>query len=430
MNHLILFTDQESVRCHYIASFLFEKVLGLKLHFSTNKQSFHQSHFIKLNYSNQNLPCDLQIVPHQIIFEKNIQQIPIQVADFKGLPCFFKTSDNPIPFDILGASFYLLSRYEEYLPHKKDQYGRFAIEQSLAYKHHFLQIPLIDQWMQVLKKQIIQTHQNAIFQTPTFQFHPTYDIDMAYSYRGKSFFKNLIGFGRDLIQGKINQCHNRLNVLFKNKKDPFDSFNYLDELHTKFKLNPIYFFLLSQGGKLDKNIPPTRKIMQILIKHTQSKYQVGIHPSMSSHKKISILQKEIQHIKTNKSRQHYIHFTLPKTFQNLIQLGISNDYSMGYGSSNGFRASTSFSHQWFDLSKNKVCDLTLHPFCFMECNSFYEQHHTAQQASEEMLDYYQKIKKVNGQYIMIWHNFSLGDESIWQGWQAAYHQFLTTISFK
>ena len=40
-------------------------------------------------------------------------------------------------FDVFSASFYLVSRYEEYLPYVKDMYERFQAENSLAYKHNF-----------------------------------------------------------------------------------------------------------------------------------------------------------------------------------------------------------------------------------------------------------------------------------------------------
>ena len=71
------------------------------------------------------------------------------------IQAFFK-SEGDYPFDIFSAVFYLLSRYEEYLPHKKDMYGRYAHENSLAFKEGFLNLPLINIWLEdfknVLKK--------------------------------------------------------------------------------------------------------------------------------------------------------------------------------------------------------------------------------------------------------------------------------------
>ena len=52
----------------------------------------------------------------------------------------------------LQQSFFLLSRYEEYLPHSKDQYGLYAHENSIAYKEGFLHQPLINIWLEDFRK--------------------------------------------------------------------------------------------------------------------------------------------------------------------------------------------------------------------------------------------------------------------------------------
>ena len=61
-----------------------------------------------------------------------------------------------VDFDIFGAAFYLISRYEEYLPHTKDNHHRYLAYQSLAYQQHFLELPLVNIWAVELKK-VIET---------------------------------------------------------------------------------------------------------------------------------------------------------------------------------------------------------------------------------------------------------------------------------
>ena len=154
--------------------------------------------------------------------------------------------------------------------------------------------------------------------------------------------------------------------------------------------------------------------MQQLIKQHAEKYSIGIHPSWASGDDDSLLEKEIKTLesatgkKITASRQHYIRFTLPHTFRRLIAAGITDDYSMGYGSINGFRASVASSFYWYDLEKEKQTDLLLLPFCFMEANSFFEQKYLPQRAYEEMMHYYNVVKAVNGTLITIWHNNFLG----------------------
>ena len=82
---------------------------------------------------------------------------------------------------------------------------------------------------------------------------------------------------------------------------------------------------------------------------------------------------------------------------------------------------------WYDLEKEEQTYLLLYPFCYMEANSFFEQKQTPQQALEEMLQYYQTVKSVNGTLITIWHNTFLGTDELYKGWRDAYYQFFNHV---
>ena len=199
-------------------------------------------------------------------------------------------------------------------------------------------------------------------------------------------------------------------------------------------MHPRYFFLVAEKtGKYDRNILPGETALQVLIKHHADKYNIGIHPSWQSGDDPSLIKKEIEtieHIATIKvtaSRQHFIRFTLPQTFRHLINAGIKEDFSMGYGSINGFRASVASPFHWYDLEKEETTYLLLYPFCYMEANSFHEQKQTPQQALEEMRSYRNEVKKVNGTLITIWHNTFLGTDNLFNGWREVYAQFVREI---
>jgi hypothetical protein len=84
---------------------------------------------------------------------------------------------------LLAAIFFLLSRYEEYHPHQKDMYGRYAHEASIAYQHNFLKIPLINLWLKI--SETLAQKDPSLDSRPSFRFEPTYDIDLAWSYKAK-----------------------------------------------------------------------------------------------------------------------------------------------------------------------------------------------------------------------------------------------------
>ena len=178
---------------------------------------------------------------------------------------------------------------------------------------------------------------------------------------------------------------------------------------------------------------PSEIAVQTIIKQHAEKYAVGVHPSWLSGDDPYLIKEEkerIEHITTTKvtsSRQHYIRFTLPQTFRQLIDAGIKEDFSMGYGSINGFRASVASPFYWYDLEKEVATNLLLYPFCYMEANSFYEQKFSPAEALEEIRHYYNAVKAVDGTIITIWHNTFLGTDEKFKGWREVYRQFVEEI---
>jgi hypothetical protein len=427
LNSILLYTKSYSARQAYVFDFIFREIYGVNFEVLTSASAFAQGEGFKINYSEEGLPADLQIMPHGLLFELDIAAQTISVVQWQGLPVFFQTSVSQVPFDLFSAVFYLLSRYEEYLPYTPDEFQRFPHTASVAFKQHFLHLPLADLWLKELKELMLKSEPDLQFRRNKFHFTPTYDIDIAYSYSGKGMVRNLAGAVQDIGRADLKSIKNRSAVLRGALQDPYDSYAFLDDLHARYKLQPVYFFLAGNNGKLDKNLPFESVVMQHLFARISSRYEVGIHPSFQSHDNKTILKDEIAKIPTGKSRQHYIRFQLPQTFRNLLELGIKEEYSMGYGSINGFRAGTSFSFLWFDLEKNETTDLRLFPFCFMECNSFFEQHYSAAQAAEELNRYLETVRQVDGHLISIWHNFSLGTDPLWEGWRLVYEEFLAKL---
>jgi Family of unknown function (DUF7033) len=433
---VILFSRIVTPRLQYIAGFIGNEITGKGIKLTSSLDDFNDYKGIRVNYSNEKLTDDdIWIKPHGLLFENGISEQKIDCFEINDQKAFFKTTGDFL-FDIFAASFYLLSRYEEYLPHQKDEYGRYAYQNSLAYKQGFLKQPLVNIWVKEFRKALKEKFPSFTIQFSSFTFLPTYDIDMAWSYRHKGRWRNFGGILKFLLSGNWNQLIERIRVLSGKQKDPFDSYGWMNHLHEQYKLKPYYFFLVTnKKGRYDKNISPSVKAMQELIHDHVIRYPVGIHPSWQSGDTDVLLKNEIDTLskftgsEVLSSRQHYIRFTIPETFRRLINHGIRFDFSMGYGSVNGFRASVASPFSWYDLENEKQTELMLFPFCFMDANSLYEQKFTPQQALEEMRYYYKSVKSMNGMLIIIWHNSFLGTGREFRGWREVYKQFIeeTTI---
>ena len=431
-NPLLIYAVQKTSRVEYIFSTLFEAMGISNLKLTTDVEQFKFHIGAKINYSNNRITAEeYWVMPVELLFEKQIKPQPTNCFIWNDVKAFYKTEGSHFPFDIFAASFYLLSRYEEYLPHAKDMYGRYAHENSIAFKEDFLPLPLVNIWLKEFAKKLLQKFPSLAVHPPTFHFLPTYDIDMAWSYLHKGFLRNGGGLVTSILKGEWKKSKERLSVLISRKNDPFDSYQWLHQLHESHRLKPLYFFLLAQTNKhYDKNILPSSISLKELIQQHNEKYSVGIHPSWQSGDKAVLLKTEIENLrhitgkKITKSRQHYIRMQLPDTYKHLIDAGIIEDYSMGYGSINGFRASFCLPFAWYDLQKEETTPLLVYPFCYMDANSFYEQHYTAQQALEELNHYYTVVKEVDGLLITIWHNHFLGRDKMFDGWKEVYEKWV------
>jgi hypothetical protein len=425
---ILIFSEKSSPRLQYICHFIFQEQFGIPFEVITDVNDFISREGAKINYSEQRVASGFNISNTQLLFESTIKPQKIECFIEGSSKTFFQIHDSHISFDIFAASFYLITRYEEYLPHRKDRYGRYAHENSVAWEKGFLDKPVVDYWLNDFSKALKRFFPLLLFAQKTFTFLPTYDIDMAWSYKNKGVVRNAGGF-------VLSPSMERIRVLMGLEKDPFDAFEFMDKMHDQNKLKSLYFFLVAkERSKYDKNISrDTAAMKELIVRHCR-KYDIGLHPSWKSNGDIEILHEEKSYLEKicgrpiKQSRQHYIQFSVPGTFKKLIEAGITDDYSMGYGSINGYRASVASSFYWYNLEDEKVTTLRLHPFCFMDGNSYYQQKFSAARAYDELLHYYGECKKTNGTFISIFHNNFLGHGQPWKEWRKIYEDFIREVS--
>lgn len=438
---MLLYSHIITPRLSYITDFIGKEILGEPIQLTTRIDQFKNFQGAKINYSSEPISTNefrissRSLNGSQLLFEKNITAQEIDCFETNGFKAFFRT-EGDFPFDIFAASFYLLSRYEEYLPHKKDSYGRYAYENSLAFRENFLHLPLINIWVNDFRQALTNKFPKLTTHHSQFTFLPTYDIDIAWSYLHKGRRRTLGAILKSLISFNWSAAKERIKVLKGLKQDPYDAYEWLHGMHWQYNLAPHYFFLIAKkNSRYDKNILPSKRPMKYLIQ-SHNQYEVGIHPSWKSGDDPEKLKQEISTLqnilgrKITSSRQHYIRFSLPDTFRELINAGIEKDFSMGYGSINGFRSSVASPFYWYDLEKDEPTKLLLYPFCFMDANSFFEQKFSAEQAFEELKNYYQAVRSVNGMLITIWHNNFLGTDKMYEGWKDVYRKFIIEASRK
>ncbi len=428
---LFIYTHKITHRNKYIFNLIFKDILGLDFTITSDIEQFKSFEGPKISYTNNQIDDELFFTSRNLLFETGITDQNISVFEFKNNKVFFATGKSSVfPFDIFAASFYLVSRYEEYLPHIRDEHDRFDAKDSLAFLNGFLQTPVVNIWVIWLKQLLSEKYPQLIFSKNKYQFVSTIDIDNAYAYREKGFTRSIGGYLKSISKFDFSEIIERSRVLLGLDNDPYDTYQFQLEIIKKYKLKAIYFFLLGDYGLNDKNLPIESKKFQSLIKMLGDYAQIGIHPSYGSNKSKEQLKKEVMrlsgvlHRDVTQSRQHFLKLTLPETYRNLIDLDITDDYTMGFASQVGFRAGICTSFNFYDLDMELETKLKIHPFAMMEGTLKYSMNIHPDDAMNKIKALIDEIRKVDGVFMSLWHNDTLNNKKIWTGWKAVYEQMV------
>lgn len=426
---MLILVSKNTNRLQYTLDFVFGTMLGADYQLTMDKAAFRDFDGPKMSYGTEPLWDEPFLKAVDLLFKRDLVEQELKPFDFLDVKGIFPvhSTRSLMPFDVLAATFYLITRYEEYLPHVRDQYGRFKPESSCLYQMGLLSKPIVDIWIYELAKRL---HLEEVMKPRPYHFQPTYDVDAAWAYLHKGFFRTIGAYLRDASSGDWEEIRHRNRVIFKHQKDPFDSFEFQFQLQEEFHIKPIYFIHCGDYDNNDKSISIRKPDFRALIKRIGDYADVGIHPSFSSYLDPERLQIEVERLSSvlnrevTKSRQHFLRMTLPRSYQRLIALDIQDDYTMGYASQVGFRAGTATAFKFFDLESDAPTSLTIHPFAVMDGTLRDYLNLSVSNSYNKILEVVNEVRKVNGTFIYLTHNETLGGEKRWGGWPEMYRKVL------
>jgi len=410
---ILFYTDELNPRIEYTAHLIFSQIMGTEISFTTNSSEFLKSNLPKLNYSYEKFEDEFYLKPHRLMYCKALIRPNIQTVWYNDEKYFFESSkDSVLPFDPLAASFYLVTRHEEYLETERGKYKRYPAEKSILAKHNLLKKPVVNIWAGLLAEKLKEKFPGLKFPEQKSKYLSTIDIDNAWAYTHKGFWRGLGAIIKVLSKGRFSKAKSRIRVWRGKDKDPYDSYQFLDNAFKGNEDKALFFFLLGDYKRYDKNISWKNRPFRKLIRETDQKYKLGIHPSYSSSKKkgknkLAVEIKRLENITGNKikrSRQHFLRLKFPRNYRRLIKAGITEDYTMGYSSHAGFRAGICTPYFFYDLKKERATSLKIIPF------------------QVEIEDLMQEVKKAGGTFVSIWHNETLNDQGDWKGYRKVFEK--------
>ena len=440
---LLIFVPKLTNRLGYTINVVMRNILQTEFAITVDPDTFRNHSEAKLCYDSHPLDnCDaIFIKARNLLFETTIEEQECQCFEYNGIPVLFPCygRNTELPFDPFAAIFYMISRYEEYLPHRNDIHGRFLATESIAYKNGFLQMAVVDRWALMLKDIILKHYPDTVFSKRIFNFVQTIDIDSAYCYLNKGIFRTTLGFMRDgLHRHDKEMVRHRMRVLRGKEHDPFDTFDYVIELNQKLpnRFSLLFFALLGDYGIYDKPISSYNNEFRQLLQHLGDYAKIGIHCSYYSTDEPDRIVRETQrlseilHRPIVRNRFHFLRFNLPGAYRNLVRAGVTHDYSMGYADLPGFRNGTCSIVPFFDLSSDQESDLSMHPFMTMDTTFHTHMKLSPKQATEKYHALVDEVEAVGGTFSCIFHNQNLCEEFGWEGWREVYEDLLEYVAEK
>ncbi len=424
----LIFTAKITNRLRYTMDLVFSEQLGIAYELTSDAERFLAWEGAGLVYGDQALSKGVFQQSVSLLFEREINSQELKAFNLDGLKAFFPVYQRTslLPFDVFAAIFYLVSRYEEYLPFVSDAHGRFEADSSVLSALKILDQPIVNLWINLLETKLKAVFPDLKITRKTYRFVPTYDIDAAWAYLHKGLIRSLGGYLKDIFKGDFKEMNQRTAVLRSKEQDPFDTFALQLSMQQQYKLRPIYFILFADYGHNDKNISVRNRHFQQLIKYLGDYADIGIHPSYASFEDKHLLKQEVSKLSAvlnreiNCSRQHFLRMNLPETYHNLIEQDILHDYTMGYASQPGFRAGIADDFYFYDLDHDVKTRLRIHPFTVMDGTLRDYLKLDAEAALEKATALIKTVKAVNGKFILLWHNETLSDQKRWTGWQNVY----------
>lgn len=405
---LLIYTRKVTPRITYAFKHICTRVLGIDIKFTSKIEEFIAYDSMKFSYGKKRLGNEMFFQNVELLLEQGFSDVEIKVQDWGNSKCFFSVSENSdLPFDIFAASFYLLSRYEEYLPHVKDSYGRFPALESLASKEGFLDSPVIDVWIQNFSNLLSNKFPDISFSKRRYQTSSLISVSHVFNFKNKGLLRSFTGIITDLTKLKFSRISDRLKVLLRLKKDPYNVFDDLIFLVKKNKIDLKFMFQLSSFNAYDRNINHNRLNYREIIKYVADYSIVGLRLGFFA---IS----DIEALKVEKKRfENIIHgplqnvvntkynLLLPEHYGFLNELEIPNDYSMGYPETIGFRAGTSLPFLFYDINLEITTPLKVHPYVFhSQATRIYD----ANELQEIVLKIMKDLKQVKGNMLTIFKN--------------------------
>jgi hypothetical protein len=357
----------------YVFTHFFNTYTDHEVGFTNILETFIAHSGPKFSYTKNALGNEFFIKSHDLLFEQGLKDHDISLDLWGDTPAFFVCDENSaIPFDLFAATFYMLSRYEEYMPHLKDDMGRFTTQNSLLFAEDKLNFPVVDIWAQQFLDRLSIDFPEIQKKLNPPVLKTILEVPECFAFQSKSLLRTLVESLLDLISFRLGSLVDRMAVRFGMRKDPYDVYDDWIAWHQKYHLSTKVLFLFARPGTHDRNINIFKKEFQSKIKQVSDYVPVSLLASFQSVGFVDSLEEErsrlglLIHRRLRVVRQHHLRLRFPDSYRDFTACGYLHDYSLQFTDRAGYRAGTGFPFYFYDLSSEQRTSLQIHPVAVSE----------------------------------------------------------------
>ena len=350
------------------------------------------------------------------------QRLPV-LAGRTGATCLAEAGANDVRLhvDVFGSAFALLTRYEEVLPGPRDRYDRYPAGRSLAAREDFLDIPLVDAYVELLWSALARAWPRLRRRPRAYEVVLTHDVDDPLSTLGRGPALLARQFVGDVVWRRdAGLLARRARAVAdarrgRHDRDPHATFDFLADMSEQHGLRSAFFFLAHN------DIDPALSLLdhpwvQRLVGHLHRRgHEVGLHAGFGTYRNPARTAAELRRLREIAERagveqevwggrQHYLQWTNPQTWRNWDEAGLHYDCSLAFGEALGFRTGTCHPYRVFDLERRRPLALVERPFQVMDVTLFGHLGLTPDAALAAVLAVARQCRRFAGTLGILWHN--------------------------
>jgi hypothetical protein len=436
----IVIPDNNISEREYIITTILSDFLGLHYNLIINASYNHYS----ISFNDKELVIDdsffnlypdvlsyleTETLPKEIIYAKNEFTGESDIPVIYGSDDLFVTENKIIcGIDIFASSFFMLTRWEEYVNKSKDEHMRFPGNESIAFKNGFLHRPIVNEYVEMLWGLLIRLGFKGERKKRSFELVLTHDIDhLDYP----CTYRIILG---DILKRKnLKLATEHFKYFLIHGRNPYDTFDFIMTSSEKLGLKSHFYFMSS-----DSKLPPDisfylkskrfrKKVKEIISRD----HKIGFHPGYYTYNNLDRWTAEKQlldkalHKKVVEGRQHYLRFDIPGTFRIWAKNKMEIDSTLGYSHKEGFRCGTGDVFSVFDFLERRQIHVKERPLIIMD-GSLRLQY--SQEQALKIIQYYISVcRKYNSTITLLFHNSSFYAEN-WEGYDSLYIKSLNFSS--